>query len=300
MQLTLLLSVVAPAVVATLLVAIGHQLWRRPGPPVERGRWSLSLAPVAGSLAAFVAVKGRLPELPPTSASEWPLWMGALAAVYGLLVGSTSVPTPARWAARVAGSGATAYLVLAPLLGRPESAGAAWIVGGAVALVGIWSALESCAEVHAGVALPLALTVWATAVATTLGLTGSALLAQAAGGLVTALGVVMVASLLRPELRWARSGLGPVVLTLGGLVLAGVHWSDLPAASAALLGAGAALLALFRLPRLQLSGLGRTLAMTLLTAALGGAAVAVGVSGAAEEAPVEDGYDDGYDDGYGY
>lgn len=298
MQSALILSVLAPALVATFLVAVGHRLWKRSG-PVEAGRWSLALAPVLAAFAAYIAVRS-FPELPPSDVSEWALWMGLVAAVFGIADGLLELPAGARWAARGLLSGLVAYLVLGPMIANTWSGGQAalWVIASTVAMVAGWTAIDRVGAHMTGPAVPATLLVLGTGVATVLGTSGSALLAQACGGVTVAFGVMAVAGLMRPELRLGRSVAGPTTLLFGGFLLAGLHYADVGGFSAGLLVVAPFALLIGLLPSLPSRGVRAVFAPSGLAVVLCGAAIGLSVvasfAPAASEAS-SDGYDDGYD-----
>jgi hypothetical protein len=295
MQTALLLSVLAPAALAAVAVTLGLRLWSRSA-PLDAGLWSLTVAPVLGAFAAQVAVRG-FPGLPPTDASDWALWTGAAATLYGLPGLAGRLQPRAAWTLRVALSGLTAFLVLRPLIGRLDGWGVPWVIAGAAALVLGWWALEQADAALEGPAAPAALLVVGASVAAALGLSGSARLAQAAGGATAAFGVLLLAGIARPRLRAAGAVAAPTAVLLGGLVLGGIHYGELGVAPGALL-LGAALTVLFgRLGEQPARGLKGAAVQASLAAALGAAAVGLVL---APDAPAAEASGDGYDDAYEY
>lgn len=283
----LILSVVAPLIVATALVTLGHQLWRRDG-SAKGGRWSRTIVPVLGAFLALWAVKS-LPSLPPADASQWTLWGALVATAYALLEGAVPLPSPARWAARGILSALVSFHVVWPLADHTWSAAttATWVLASAAAIVGMWTAVERQATDRTGPTVPLALMFVGIATAGTLAASGTALLAQEVGGATATLGVLMVLGLLRPHASWASTLAGPVSVLWGGFLLAGMHYAEVPWMAAALVVLGGVTLlwpAKSLVPQVAL-------AAAVSFAGLGVAAMA----GAPQEA-VEDGSDDyGYD-----
>lgn len=298
MQTALILSVLAPLLVATALVAFGHRLWRKNG-PVGSGRWSLALAPALAAFAAYWAVRGT-PELPPSDASEWALWMGAVAALVGVVDGRRPLPSAPRLGLHALLAIATAYMILRPLVRFSWGSGEAlaWVGGGAIVLWGLWEAIERMAVDRPGSTVPAACLAWGFGVATVLGISGSALLAQAAGGVVVAFGVMVIAGLLRPELRLDRSAVGPAVLIFGGLVLSGLHYAEVGGPSALFLVLAPLTLALGRVLPVPERGWKAALGQGVLALVVSGAAI--GLAAAPDVVPETEDDSTGYDDDYGY
>ncbi len=271
MQSALLLSVAAPTVLAVVLLALGLRPWR--ADVQSRGRWALAIVVPLGALAAYIAVRGA-PAFPPTDAGVWPLWCAFAAAAYALA--AAALPLTARIGARVVLAAVTVWLVSKPRIDHTWDAGttALWIVGATVAIALVWTALEHRAEKLSGSALPVALTVWGTGAATVLGLSGSALLAQTAGGATAAIGVAAAIGVWRQSLSVARSLVGPAVVLVGGLVLAGMHYAEVDAVSAALVVAGALVIGFVSVPAFASAGLKATAGLAGVMIVTSGAAIA--------------------------
>ncbi|MEQ9495805.1 MAG: hypothetical protein RIT81_03080 [Deltaproteobacteria bacterium] len=299
MLLALVLSVVAPAVVAVVLLAVGHRPWGE----MKDGRWSLALAIPACAFAAYFAVRGA-PAFPPADASVWPLWIGVVAAALAVLEAKVELPRVARGAAWLGLALVTAYLVSRPRIEFAWDTGdtVAWIAGSTLAIAVVWVALEVRAERVTGSAVPLAMTIWGAGVATVLGLSGTALLAQTAGGVAAALGVATARGVWRQSLPVARAVVGPSVIVLGGLLLGGVHYADVGFTSVGLVVVGAVLVGLLSLPALSTAGLRTTATLGIVVLIASGAAVMTTVW-PADDAPADSASTEANDDsdyGYGY
>lgn len=292
----LILSVVLPIVLATLLVTIGHRLWRA-DVPVAGGRWSVVLAPSLGALAAIYAVKS-LPGLPPADASQWAIWASVVAAIGTLVLDGTRAPAAAHLALRAAVALGAPFHILYPLVHDTWSTGvtAAWVGVSAAAIFATWTVIDAQAERVLGPKVPLVLLLWGTAGAVALAASGTMLLGQETGGATATLGVIMVLGLLRPTLDPARLLAGPVSTLVLGLLLAGIHYAEVGWGTAALVTVVPfTVLAAHRAPFAQpgLRGLVMQGALTFAVA-LAGISVAA-VQGA--PAPTEDAEDD---NSYGY
>lgn len=289
----LLLSVVAPLVAATVLVTIGHELWRRDR-SADGGRWSRTIVPVVGAFFAIWALKS-IPALPPGDASQWALWFSVVAAGYALLEGAFPIPLPARIGVRVGLSFLTVFHVLYPVIHEELGKAALWTILGGSVIAATWTAIERRAADLAGPTLPLSLMLVGVGAAGTLAASGTALLGQEVGGATATLGVLMVLGYLRSEASWSSTLAGPVSILFGGLLLAGIHYAEVPIAAALLIAAGAATLAA---PPLQsLRGLRAAVVHAVLAAvvAFGGLGIAA-VAGAPVEVTGEESDDDyGYD-----
>ena len=245
MQLALVLSILAPAVVVAVLIGVGVLLGRaRQG----AGEWALALAVPLAALAAYVPVRG-LPRLPPADAGIWPLWCGLAAAVVEIVVQGLSLGRTARWLVRFVAAAATIGLVCRPLIENSWTSTDTGIVVcislGLVMAVSI--VVERQATRMAGFAMPLALAGLAAGVAAILGASGTALLAQTAAGAAVAFGVMLLFSVLRPTLPVSAAA-GPAAVMLGGFLLAGRNYAEVGLASIALIVVAALAIGLWPMP----------------------------------------------------
>ena len=304
MQTALLLSVLAPAVAAALLLVAGEAMGGVAGRVVQG-----ALPPVA-AFAAYVPIRG-LPEFPPGDASVWALWMAWPGAILSMLGAASVVPALARRIGFGALAGLTAYLVAGPLLGRWSASTAALAIAGtAGGVLAVDWALERRGEALSGPAVPLALAGLSAGVATVLGTRGTALLAQTAGGVAAGFGVLFLLA------AWRRSTLsvfvvGPATLMLAGLLLGGACYAEVGRSSLWALFIGSLAVGLVPLSKSLRAPLPASFCLGLMAAAVSGAAIGVGFLPGPESAPEGgegeagyDGYGDGdendYDDGYGY
>ena len=207
-------SVVAPAAVAGVAVALAWRPWRRALEPVP-GDWGGPVAlwlgygaGVASLLAAALWALGR--HLRPHGPAIEIAFRLVLAV--GLALSMLRPLITHRWGP---GAGAVRAIV-------------AGVLGGAV-----WTGVEEAGRRRPGPAVPLALLVASAGLGGVLALSGSVLLGQLAGVLAAALGAVTVAAWWRPSASVA-GGAGVVVLVHGGLTLAGLVYADVPPLAAAL------------------------------------------------------------------
>lgn len=204
---SILRGVLAPALIAALLLCAGWKPWRSASPD---GRWSGSPALGLAFFAAFALLVGP-PPLPSATrqvaAQEWLAWVA--------LAGGFALSLEARWgrlALLVRPLFALAVaLAVVPQRVRREldpSALEAWQLALLLALPLSWTSNQLLARRAHGVGFPAALIVAGTALALTVGLSGSAFLAQLAGALTAAVGAFAVLSLLRPAASLAGPGVG--------------------------------------------------------------------------------------------
>ncbi len=296
MQTALLLSVLAPALGAALLLVLG------PGRGEVRSAKSLValtfIAPL-GAVAAYVPVRG-FPGLPPSDASVWALWMGFVAAAE--VIAERVLPPAGRWASRSIVALLTIFLIVRPLVGSiwPAMTSTLVLVGSMAVVVALWELLGRRAESMPGPAVPLAMAGLSAGTATVLGVSGTALLAQTAGGLAGAWGVVMLFALWRTELT-SDSAVGPTVVVLSGLVVGGFNYADLGWWSVVFMAAAAFAVALVRLPAGIASGWRAAIGLGVVVALFSGAAIAASVvPQLTPETSEGEAESDGYDDDYGY
>lgn len=304
MQFALLMSVLAPALAGLVVVGVSAIAARVRGHPGLGPGAALS-APL-GAFAAYLPVRG-MPELPPTDASIWALWLSLAAVAYGT-VRETLTPV-ARWVAGGVWTVVTLSLVWQPAFayGLPGRLGVAAVGVGAGLMTGAWMLIEIRSNQLEGPALPWALTVWSGAGAAVLAVSGTALLAGAAAGATVALGVLASYSLWRPQVCCAGA-VAPAVVLVGGLVAGGWAYAEVTTSSAVLLGVAGPTLGLVRLPSVDASRWNSLFREVGVAAALGAAAVGAGFlpefesNGSSEAAGDYGGYggygesnDDGYD-----
>jgi hypothetical protein len=191
----------------------------------ERG----SSAPVALGLgvAACSVVWRGFPEPWPVDVTERLLHVALLGAALGSA--EARIPSPLRWAGRVAVAAGVAWALLLPAdpLWKLAAVAGAFLVA--------WSALEWRASRVEGYGVPAALVVVAGAGAQALLYGHSALLAQLAGALAAAAAPLFLYAFLRPRLSLARGGVTAFTLVALPLWLCGWRLADLPLESAALL-----------------------------------------------------------------
>ncbi len=294
MQLALILSVVAPALVAAVLLAAGLALG-----PTRAGAWALALIAPLGAVAAYVSVRG-VPSFPPSDASVWPMWLALVVAVVGTAVVGDGAASRARWPWRLIVSGLTAWLVCRPLIAASWTAGVAVTVVGVatVVLAGIWAALEARSVQVTGPAMPLALGALGGGTAAVLGASGTALLAQTAAGAGVGFGLATLLGLVRPELR-VSSAVGPLIVIAGGFLLGGFCYAEVGLASLAMLAFGALIVAV--LPIASEGPRWRTaIIYGVVLAVLSGAAIGTAVFPELDPTRAPEPAESESDDDYGY
>lgn len=225
-------------------------------------------------MAADTVVKS-FPEIPPSSASLLPIWISVFLGLAGAATSwMSSVPLVPALTVRAAISFTVPYLVLKPILSSTlAESGTLWIAGSDLAIFAVWTWIEVRAAKMSGPAVPVALTLLGTGVATVLGTSGTALLAQATGGATAAFGVMAALSLLRRDLHVATSVAGPADVLFGGLLVAGIHYSEVQLVPAALLGVAALALWVGSVPALGRSIWTAAAAHSVVTLLVVGAAM---------------------------
>ncbi|MGQ0553883.1 MAG: hypothetical protein ACT4PU_11775 [Planctomycetota bacterium] len=235
----LLPGALVPALLAGALLLLTR--WRPAG---RFGDWLLALAVGAGYLAGHYVLTGWR-GWSPRSAVDWV----PLAALLGVVLGGTALtrraPRALGWVVRITVAGVVAYTLAGPAIRRVLKAAATdptlLAVFFALALPILLAAVVFWAQERTAVRDETASAVGNFALCLTLsaclGLSGSEQQARLAGALTAAAGAVLVLGWLHwrtPRLAAAQ----PVfVLVLFALTLAGLHVSELPAASAVLLAA---------------------------------------------------------------
>lgn len=301
MQIALFLTVLGPAVVAAGLLALSWALGRGEGTRKIAAGATAFVAP-AGALAACVPVRG-FPELPPTDASLWPIWVGFVVAISAAIEGLRSPPSAVQWASRAGFSLVVAVLVSEPLMRHSWTATTSILVtvGTAAVATAAWAALARRAARAPGPALPFALAALTAGTAAVLGASGTALLAQCTGGVAVAWGVLMLASTRGPGVG-AGATVGPTVAILAGFLLGGAIYAEVSFASIAFVALAALGVGLIPLRAPLDSGWRATTALGLVVVIGCGAAMAAALwptlgadPGSSEPSSDEDEYD-----GYGY
>jgi len=303
MQWALLLSVAAPTLAAAVLLALGRSLGSK-GERADRGRWALSLVAPVGALAAYLPVRG-VPRFPPTDASIWSLWLGLAAGTWVAVEGANRPSRRVGWAARAVAALGVVALVSWPLMQHSWSAAGsvgAVVLGGGL-LVGLVALLERRARALPGPAVPLAMAFLAAGTAGVLGSSGTALLAQTAGGAALALGVVFLFALGQraPD---AEAAVAPAIVLVGGLAVGGAGYAEVSAASLALLVVAALAGALIPLPVAIRTGWKAAASLALIVVALSAGAIGVALAPGWDPTTPDpeagsDAEDEAYD-GYGY
>jgi hypothetical protein len=223
----LLLGVVIPAVVASLVMAVGvWRLWA----------WGGVLGVAIGYLAGQLFVRG-IPRRPPVEAVDWLPPLVLLAMQWACLEASSPMSRVGRRLVEVAVLAATVLLLSAPMIGnvwtRVEAV--AWLAGLVVGIGAIGSVVDASAERDSGPIVPFVLGLLTAALAVVQVLSSSILLARLSGA-----AAITIAPLAFVAWRWPRKGLVraalPVILVLFyGTLLVGFFYSEISRGSALVL-----------------------------------------------------------------
>ncbi len=231
----LLYGVVLPLVGSTLILLAGRLLPARSQPSIS------VLAAVLAFTAAQIALTGR-PELPPSEASQWLVWLLPALLILGLAVeGLPRLVQALSAALAVVG---TLYLLLRPMVQwtwESNWVAAGWLLGYSLLAGLIHVGLAGLAGSQSERRLPRFSAIGLlTAAAIALAATGSLMLGQLAGAMAAALGPLALAkprSVAFPPLLVYL-----LALLLAALLAMGVCYSNLPLPLAGLLAlAGLAL-----------------------------------------------------------
>lgn len=219
----LLLGVLLPAILCWVALLVGRRL-------VEpAGRALAGVAFGAGYLVAHLSFAG-VPAWPSETttppARDWIAWT--------VLAATLLAWVPGR------GLSSAIRILLAIALGwlsLRTRAGISWpVIAGVCALLAAGTAsAPALARRASGLSVPLALIATATGASFANLFSGSALLAQLAGAVAATLGASAAVALRDRRFRLSAPALGIVMLALGGCVLNGALYGQLPAASALLL-----------------------------------------------------------------
>lgn len=246
-------NVAVPLALSTTAAAVGWQLWRR-GSPTPGSGWH-GAAPLAFGLAMYVGSVGLLGfgKFPPVVAEGWLRLVALGAAVLAGVAAAWSAGAPVRWGVAVLCAGAAAALPFWAYLTREHGSVLGWaiVAGLAAVIVALWAALEPLAERAQGWVVPAGITAWATLASVALAGSGSVTLGHQAGMLAAAAGPWIVAGWLRPDLTLSRGAMAVAVSLLGGLLILGRLFSDLPTAAAVLVAIAPAALWLHELPAVK-------------------------------------------------
>ena len=246
---TLLLEgVLAPAVLAGLLLALGWRAWRREAPgdarrreaPGVDGRWIGGPALAFGFGLTFYFLSGwpasPLPDSPRTPTGlDWLAW---LCLPVGLLLALEGRLGRRRHLLRGLVAVVALRLVLTNAFANiwEPGEGWLWLAGLTILLLLQWAALARATR-RPGASGPLLLWILATGLAVLAGLTGSARIGQLSGGLAAGLGAALVLAWWRPRLALEGSGAGLVIVLLFGLGLNAYFFSYTEGLDVALLAA---------------------------------------------------------------
>lgn len=217
----LVYGVLLPLVVSALILVVGRLLSPRMQPAV-----SLAAA-VLAFVAAQIALTGR-PELPPSEASQWLVWILPVLIPLGLVF--TRLPNWAQVLGGLAGAYGSLYLGLRPMVQwtwESKAVAAAWLSGFVLLAAFMFAGLSALARTHASGRSPrFAVIGLLTAASIALAATGSLMLAQLAGAMAAALGPLALA---KPQkIVFPQPLVYVVALLLAMLLAMGVCYSNLP------------------------------------------------------------------------
>ncbi len=183
-----------------------------------------------GFLAGYLVVAG-IPAGPPAETWQWLLPIAAAAAVLASAEGFASGRAPLlRWAPRLAVAFLAARVTLLPGDRTPPA-----LAGAVLGIAALGGALEGGAAREGPRSLLAIVLATAAATAASLGVSGSMLLGQLAGGLAAAAGACLLLSWRFPPAVGAVPAFAAAVL--GGLLLNGVELTEMPRPAALLLAA---------------------------------------------------------------
>ena len=278
----LLTTIVAPAAITLIAMAIAWRPWRRSGDRPE-GYWGGAAGFALAYVVGHALFLGRVPDLPPKLAQDW-VWLGAIVAgVLGLATSFARVPRVAAAAAALVVGLAQAWFVVRALRSQPWEQ--AWVghavwVGAGLLTAAAWWSLDTLAARARGGTIPACL--WlALAVASVLFFKTYSVVTfmHLSGVIASACAVAAILGWWCPRVTVARgAALVAVVvfagLTLVGWLFAGTDASPVPGLLAflAVHGAWAG-----DLPRVRsLRGWQRTLVRLAAVGAILGVALAIG------------------------
>ncbi len=224
----LVYGVLVPFAVSALVLLLGRALPPRAQPAVSL------VAAVLAFIVAQIALTGR-PELPPSEASQWLVWILPVLVPLGLVC--AHLPVWARTLGGIVGVYGALYLVLRPMVQwtwESTAVAAAWnSVFGLMAAL-IFAGLAALTRAHDPGRSPRFVVIGLlTATSIALAATGSLMLAQLAGAMAAAVGPLALA---RPQqIAFPPLLVYVVALLLAMLLAMGVCYSNLPLPLAGLL-----------------------------------------------------------------
>ncbi|HSR66714.1 MAG TPA: hypothetical protein VLU25_02140 [Acidobacteriota bacterium] len=170
------------------------------------------------------------PSFPPIDSTRWLAYLALAAALLGLVEGGPKLPSWAHWGLRLILAVGTVWLIGKPIfLNSMQGLQIVLaVVGFSLGLLVLWTEIDQLAARVAGVSVPLALTVLATATSFGLVVSHTASLGQLTGALAAGLGVLAALALLFPELKMNRGSSGVVANLLAGLWVSGYFYASLP------------------------------------------------------------------------
>ncbi len=220
-------TVLLPAILAGALWLAALRIGR--GRDVGPGAWggALAIAVAYGCTQYFLL---GWPPFPPRRAIEALFFVAIGAAAFGLLEGALRN----RRGLLVLLRAVVIALALAAQFRVPMQNSwsgmetALWIGGAGLWTLLVWTALDRLAQARPGISMPLVLWLITSFGAGALVMGGVASAGQLAGGIAGALGAAAVLSLVLRGFRLAHGAVGVWTLLVGGLLLQGHHFAEVP------------------------------------------------------------------------
>lgn len=209
---TLVYGILAPAVIAGVLLLVAWRPWQEEAP---EGFWGGGFGFAAGYLAAHFGLNG--------TPDTMPYLVGGLAVVAGVEAFAASKRWLV-WLVRVMVVPVATYLVAAFMFSADHWAGVeavAWLAGFTVSAVAAIATLDTYAREHPGATVPISLLLLGTGAALVLALSGTARVGELLGGVTAMFGAAMVLSWWDGRLSLARGGVTVGVLLIASLVIFG-------------------------------------------------------------------------------
>jgi hypothetical protein len=266
-----LAGILPPVALATMVLLIA---WRPFGqrPPVAGGLWASALAVALGFAAGHAGIHRGMPPLPwaenvQLTGSDWLFHLAVLGGLLGAALGRRDLAPLPRSLVLLVASAAVSCAVLANVLSLGN------LLVGCFGCASLWWSLDALARRDQGWPLPAALAIAATGTAAAMVHT-SAAIAQLAGALAATLGTCTAVAFLQPRFSLARGAAPVTAVLLGGLLLCGHFFTDMPLTSTLLLALAPHLAWLGMLPAVAARGRAWTAAATLAGPLVAGALAA--------------------------
>lgn len=211
-----------PAALCALFLALAWRPWNGREIASRAGFWGGALGLAAAYIGVHLFVAG-VPELPPSDDLDWLVYIAPVAAVVGVLERRLYSGRITTLLVRAVVVTATYWLTLDFMIEHHwDEATSMWAVG-ALSIVTLEAIVifDKMADRRRGALVPLAMTLLAAGAAVTLGLIGTARVAQLMGGLAAASGALLVLAWWRPLVRTSRGPITVYFVLFGGLLAFG-------------------------------------------------------------------------------